>query len=138
MRSIKDQQCAGIIIIWCMALAIGIVLAGYAFGDEIPKEVLCVIGEAEGEGYNGMLAVSEAIRNRGTLKGVYGCNAKRVTGRLYSDETLRIASQAWKDSRGFSDITHGATHWEGTAFPVPYWAEGMIVTATIGRQRFYK
>ena len=101
------------------------------------KEVLCVIGEAEGEGYKGMLAVSEAIRNRGTLKGVYGCSAPRVVRHKYSAAVLQTANRAWNDSAD-TDITHGATHWEGTAFKTPYWAKDMILTATIGNQRFYK
>ncbi len=104
----------------------------------VEKEVICVIGEAEGEGYDGMLAVSEAIRNRGSLRGVYGCNSKRVLGQRYSDKVLRTAEQAWKDSEGPGDITKGATHWEGTNFKTPYWAKDMIVTATLGNQRFYK
>ena len=119
-------------------MAVMVVLAGAVFGDEIPKEVYCVIGESEDQGYIGMLAVSEAIRNRGTLKGVYGCTANRVVKHLYSEETLRIATQAWRDSRGSGDCTHGATHWEGTKFKQPYWAKSMTVTATIGEQRFYK
>ena len=104
----------------------------------VPKEVYCVIGEAEGEGAIGMEAVAEAIRNRGHIKGVYGCNSKRVQKKLYSQKTLDIATRAWEQSAGGDDITGGATHWEGTAFKTPYWAKDMIVTATIGRQRFYK
>lgn len=120
-----------------MILLILLLICGTAYA-ETPKEVLCVIGEAEGEGYSGMLAVSEAIRNRGTLKGVYGCNAPRVRKHAYGDKVLNTAIKAWKDSEGSSDITNGATHWEGTAFKTPYWAKGMILTATIGNQRFYK
>jgi spore germination cell wall hydrolase CwlJ-like protein len=105
---------------------------------EIPKEVYCVIGEAEGEGYEGMLAVSEAIRNRGKLSGVFGCRSPRVVGHKYNNKTLNLAIKAWSDSKGSNDITKGATHWEGTAFKTPYWAKDMILTATIGNQRFYK
>jgi hypothetical protein len=102
------------------------------------KAILCVIGEAEGEGYNGMRAVSHAIRNRGSFKGVYGCHAPRVQSKAYSREIFNLAQRAWKDSANGSDTTRGATHWEGTSFKTPYWAKDMIVTATIGRQRFYK
>jgi len=108
----------------------------YAYAEQ--KEVLCIIGEAEGEGYTGMLAVAEAIRNRGTLKGVYGCNAPRVRDHKYSQEVLETARQAWEDSEGPGDITHGATHWEGTKFKTPSWAKYMIVTLELNNQRFYK
>lgn len=96
-----------------------------------------VIGEAEGEGYNGMLAVSGAIRNRGTLHGVYGLHAPRVTGHKYSLNTLQLATRAWNDSMHI-DASHGAKYWEGTAFPLPYWARNMQVTAIIGNQKFFK
>jgi hypothetical protein len=111
-----------------------------ANAKEIKDEeaVMCVIGEAEGEGEIGMEAVAEAIRNRGSLKGVYGCSAPRVRKQLYSDRILHQAQRAWERSAGDGDITFGATHWEGTAFKTPYWAKDMIVTATIGNQRFYK
>jgi hypothetical protein len=120
------------------AVLLLIICVGIAKGEEIPKEVYCVIGEAEGEGYNGMLAVSHAIRNRGHIRGVFGCNSKRVRTRAYSQRTLQTAHKAWKDSSRERDITFGATHWEGTSFKTPYWAKDMIVTATIGNQRFYK
>jgi len=122
--------------------AIILILVGMTIvkAEEIPDEeaVLCIIGEAEGEGEIGMEAVAEAIRNRGSLKGVYGCSAPRVRKHLYSDRILLQAKRAWKKSAGDGDITFGARFWEGTAFKTPYWAKDMVVTATIGRQRFYK
>jgi hypothetical protein len=72
--------------------------------------VLAIIGEAEGEGYQGMLAVACAIRNRGTLKGVYGLRAYRVTHHLYSGHTLTLAEEAWGASKQ-EDVTHGARGW---------------------------
>jgi len=108
---------------------------------EIPKTraVNAIIGEAEGEGYAGMLAVACAIRNRGTLKGVYGEKAVRVLKRKYSASVFVHAVKAWEESANPDNCTQidGATHWEGTAFKTPYWASSMILTATIGNQRFY-
>lgn len=109
----------------------------YARADQDP--VLCVIGEAENQGYRGMLAVSEALRNRGTQKGVYGCKAKRIIEHKYSDKTYRIAQQAWIDSAGPDDITQGSTNWENVkAFGKPYWADSMEKTVLIGDHQFYK
>ena len=117
-----------------------VIVVSMVKAEEIPDEkaIMCVIGEAEGEGYEGMLAVAEAIRNQGTLQGVYGCNAPRIKKGMYSNKIFNMARAVWISSAGHGDITKGATHWEGTSFKTPYWAKDMIVTATIGRQRFYK
>jgi hypothetical protein len=143
MENAEDRVIvSAIAVIACIVVAVSLILVFWcrtAHADEvIPKEVYCVIGEAEGEGEIGMEAVAEAIRNRGSLKGVYGCSAPRVRKHLYSARILRQAQQAWERSAGSGDITFGATHWEGTAFKTPYWAKDMIITATIRNQRFYK
>ena len=99
--------------------------------DEI--EIHCIMGEARGEGLIGMTAIAEAMRNRGTLKGVYGCKA------TFSEPNWvwRIARQAWLDSYD-SNLTKGATHWESTDFVIPYWVKAMDITVTIGKHVFYK
>jgi len=95
-----------------------------------------VIGEASSEGYKGMLAVACAIRNRGTLQGVYGVKAKHVDRE--PAWVWDLARKAWRESAQ-RDITNGATHWENIqAFGKPNWAEGMIETGRIGRHVFYK
>lgn len=94
-----------------------VMVSGCAHAKEIPKEiaVYCIIGEAEGEGDDGMMAVAMALRNRGTTKGVYGCTSKRVKERLYSSETLVQAVKAWEESRGlnctWADETQCANSW---------------------------
>lgn len=121
----------------CLLLSLSLV--GNVYAGELRKDrvVMAIIGEAEGEGYKGMLAVACAIRNRGTLQGVYGEKAPRVVKHKYSPKTFVLAVKAYEESAKV-DITGGATHWEGTKFKTPYWAHGMIVTATIGNQRFYR
>lgn len=74
------------------------------------RAINAIIGEAEGEGYQGMLAIAGAIRNRGTLKGVYGEKSARVVGKKYNAKTYQLALKAWKESAS-NDITHGADHW---------------------------
>ncbi len=102
--------------------------------------VNAIIGEAEGESYQGKLAVAYAIINRGTLKGVYGEHAPRVTGHKYSQSVYNEALMAYKKAfkEPSKDITYGATHWEGTAFKKPVWANEMVMTVQIGHQRFYR
>lgn len=90
--------------------------------------ILSIIGEGENQGYTGMLALAGAIRNRGTLKGVYGVKAPRVVKRKYSNATYNMAKKAWVESLKV-DITKGADHWENIkAFGTPYWAKSMVKT----------
>jgi hypothetical protein len=113
--------------------------------------VLCILGEAEGESLEGQTAVAEAMRNRITkmgreraLKGVYGCKAVKESGGVYRrgkriipDYAVKRAFRAWEASKG-SNYTLKGTHWESTDFKKPYWADSMILTATVGKHEFYK
>ena len=71
----------------------------------------CIVGEAEDQGYEGMVAVAHAIRNRGNISGVDGCKAERVVKKLYSQHVYEQAVKAWKSSRRSKDSTNGADHW---------------------------
>lgn len=95
----------------------------------------CLVGEAESEGFKGMTAVAEAIRNRGHLKGVYGCKSQRA--RRANGKLLHLAERAWAAS-ATSDLVKGASYWESTDFKTPSWSKGMIETAHIGKHKFYK
>lgn len=100
--------------------------------------VRAIAGEAEGEGARGMLGVACAIRNRGTLKGVYGLHAPRVRSGRVSPQVLRKAAQAWNTSKGV-DITGGADHWHNLKREGPRkWTKKYDKTAVIGRHVFYK
>lgn len=99
--------------------------------------VRAIIGEAAGEGDTGMLAVAGAIRNRGTLRGVYGLKNPSIQKSINPKIQLR-AERAWSMS-ATNDITRGATHWENVkAFGSPYWAKSLTLTTNIGRHTFYK
>lgn len=105
------------------------------------RAINAIIGESEGEPEEGKIAIACAIRNRGTLNGVYGETAPRVVKHLYSEKTYYLAKSAWVVSESASRcnaLIHGATNWEGTAFKTPSWAKRMVVTATIKNQRFYR
>jgi len=99
------------------------------------QAVRAIIGEAGGEGYRGMLAVACGIRNRGSLKGVYGLYAKHVD--RAPKRIWELAWKAWKESL-IQDIVHGAKDWEGIKFKRPYWAKDMVITAVEGGNVFYK
>ena len=66
-----------------------------------------IVGEAAGTPFSVKLAVAAALRNRGTLRGVYGFQSK-VT--LHSAPVVwSEALRAWRESAR-TDVTHGATH----------------------------
>ena len=60
-----------------LAVILLFIAIGTAEADEIPRDVAvhCILGEARDQGLDGLTAVAEALRNRGTTKGVYGCKA---------------------------------------------------------------
>ena len=84
--------------------------------------VRAIIGEASNQGYEGMLAVAVAIRNRATLEGVYGINAKHIDSE--PKWVWDMARRAWKESE--HNRIHTGTHWENIKeFGKPYWADKM-------------
>lgn len=121
-----------------LMILIILIISTSAFGDT--RTVNAIIGEAENQGYEGMLAVACAIQNRGTLKGVYGEHAPRVTGKKYSKAILKQAQKAYRESLNADncEFVGGATHWESVDFKVPYWAKSMEVVAKIGKHIFYR
>lgn len=130
----------------CILLAAGILLIGgcnAAHADVIPQEkaIKAIIGEAENQGYTGMLSVACALRNRGTLKGVYGLNAPRVKAHKYSPSTYAMAQKAWLESAK-RDITNGATGWgngqDGIEFAKTQWWKNCVIVYRHKDHFFYR
>jgi hypothetical protein len=109
--------------------------------SKIPEALAlrAIAGEAEGESYEGMVALAEAIRNRGTLKGVYGLNAPRVKSGKVSKETYAKIKKAWKESET-SNKVGGADHWGNDSdlkkFEKEKWYSNMQKTIKIGNHTF--
>lgn len=98
--------------------------------------IKAIIGEAANQGYKGQLAVAGAIRNRTTLKGVYGLKSDMVASQ--PKRVWDMAKKAWNESKT-NDISLGATHWENIkAFGNPYWTKRMKKTVLIKDHQFYK
>ena len=134
----------------CLALAtIAVFVAScstIAFGAEMPQidentAIQCLLGEARGEGYAGMLAVAEVLRRRGNTQGMYGCTAK-----IKDDEmaymtikgVIAKAHLAWIDSQ-YTNTTNGATLFENIEkFGLPKWYKCAEKTVKIGNQTFFK
>lgn len=97
--------------------------------------VRSIIGEAGGQSYAEKLGVAAALRNRGTLRGVYGLHSPMVDKQ--PAWVWRDARKAWSES-ATNDPTHGASFWESSDFKTPKWAAFMHRTTQIGKTVFYK
>jgi len=134
-------------IVACLAV-LCLILAQEARASDIPWKTLLL--EAEGEGYVGMVAVGEVIRNRakrGDLSHDAVCLApwqfSAWNDRLWASNRLKRASKgaietakrAWRDSAG-TNSTLGSRHYHTKAVK-PYWSKGKAPIVTIGAHRFY-
>ena len=106
-----------------------------AFALTTEQAVPCIVGEASGQSYQEQVAIAEALRNRNSTRGVYGCTAKHN-----SKEPAWVwarCKKAWLESSK-TNLVKGADHWESTNFKIPSWASKMTVTAQVGSTKFYK
>jgi hypothetical protein len=124
-----------IILILCLTLAFNIMRASKLEDDA----VMTIIGEAEGESFEGKLAVACVIRARGdAIKGMAGYDSKRVKYKLYSPKVERDARSAWYQSRDPGIcylLIDEATRFESTDYPQP---TGLVRTKQIGKHIFYR
>lgn len=115
-----------------------------AYAETIPTEraVKAIIGEAENQGFHGMLAIACSIKNRGNLVGVYGEHASRVKRGLYGHPSANKAHLAWAlatNDPHNCNFLGGADHWENIkAFGKPKWANSMKETYRYKDHVFYK
>lgn len=117
----------------------GTIKAGPArrsFKDTDENAIRAIVGEAEDQGYDGMLAVACGIRNRGNLKGVIGFKSKRPD--KAPQWVWDNAKRAWFESR-MIDTVQGAQYWENVeAFGTPPWIDDVVKTVKIGDHQFYR
>ena len=119
------------------------------YNDDDDIAVKTIILEAVGEGYRGMVAVGEVIRNRADLftKDVntvclmpkqFSCWNDRKRAKRFLEkyrDFYFIAHMAWIESKKGA-LTSGATDYH--ADPIhPYWADSYRVAAHIGKHVFY-
>lgn len=104
------------------------------------KAVRAMVGECGfRQGFIGMVAVGHAIRNRGTVQGVWGYSAPKVVNRQYPSWLYIVAALAWWVSSWSADITKGATHWENlTLAGIPEWSYVMQQTFQYRDHTFFK
>lgn len=71
--------------------------------------IQAIVGEYGKEDIYGMKLIAHAIRNRGTLEGVYGFNAKHI--HKEPKNVWVLASLAWYESAYEQDPLRGAHEW---------------------------
>lgn len=161
MRRAYRARWGRIILTWFglvgLLVLITAFLAGSAHADDgIRYEDLSIvhktlIAEAGGEGFKGMQAVANVIRNRAELRGIafdevvrqkwqFSClngGEARLKPFIRKNRGVwRDAMDAWQVSES-EDITGGADHYHTKAVN-PKWNRGMVQTVVIGHHRFYK
>ena len=105
-----------------------------------------LIGEAVGEGEQGMYAVACCVRNRinsGLDNGLVALKRKDLDafvgrqGIAAANMAKQIVQKVFVE--GAVDITNGATHYENIKqYGLPKWARNMRVCARIGNHTFMK
>lgn len=99
--------------------------------------VRALIGEAANQGLIGMTALAEAIRNRGSLRGVFGLSRDRFID-SQPKWVHEQARRAWRESAR-TNLVNGADHWENVeAFGVPEWSRQMEKTVKIKDHTFWR
>lgn len=118
--------CCSIVVGWRYGIELG-------FADSFNSQaVRAIVGEAANQGAECMSYVAHAIRNRGTLKGVYG-----LTARHNDTEPTWVWEQAqlaWDNSDNEPDPTDGANGFR-TGNEVPH---GVNLIASCRDLYFYK
>lgn len=123
---------------------------GRALRDGVDIAIATMVLEAAGEGFDGMVAVAEVIRNRAAeARENYGevclapyqfsCwnDAARAREFLAKHrDVFETAFRAWLASAG-SNLTRGATFYHAD-YVSPSWATGFTRSARVGRHLFYR
>jgi hypothetical protein len=101
--------------------------------------IRAIYGEAEAEPFSGKVAVAEAIRNRKSLKQVFGVSSKRTLRPIPS--IWKECELAWEKSAN-SNLTNGAIGWGNAQdlkiFKRQKWFKNCFITKRIGNHYFYK
>lgn len=101
------------------------------------QAVRAIVGEAANQGFDGMTAVGEVIRKRGSVRGLYGYKA--MEKRKEPARVWEMAEKAWQRSASTS-ITHGATLFENIeafGFPKSWDRSKVRFAAKVGDHSFF-
>ncbi len=93
--------------IYPLSVALAVSIAVFMFWPKIcmSDAIDAIVGEASNQDYDTMICVAQAIRHRGTLKGVNGYHARH--NKVESTDTWEMAAQAWDESMYLPDRVKG-------------------------------
>lgn len=115
-------------------LALGFIGFSAHAGIPTAQAVAAIIGEAGGESYATQVAVACAIRNRGTLQGVYGVSNPVV--KQASAKTIARARAAWAASAR-KDVVRGCKYFGCKADAPKLISYGLHAVCMSGAITFY-
>lgn len=121
----------GLLLFWAMTT-----LAFAAVPEN--KAVRAIVGEASDQSFEGMVAVGEVIRRRGSVSGLNGYKA--MSSRKESPEVWDKAREAWRFSET-TNLSKGATFFENIydfGFPESWDREKFVCVAQLGDHWFFK
>ena len=101
------------------------------------QAIQAIVGEAADQGYDGMTAVGEVIRRRGSISGVYGHDDMKT--RFEPPWVWAQAALAWERS-SYTNLTHGATLFENVyafGFPESWDREKVVCVGVIKDHWFF-
>lgn len=143
------------VVVWaCTLLMVGcdVATAGEGAPELLPIPVLTIMAEAGVEGFEGMVAVANVIRNRAKLRGLtvdevclqklqFSCwNDRGRTVYRYASRNRALwdeAQTAWQLS-GVEDVTGGADLYHAD-YVKPRWNwSKTVMTVKIGQHIFYR
>jgi len=107
MRRLEDYIAILLVVAGAFAV-VSLSTCKPAEASEIPQEVKAIIGEAIGQSDKEILAHCHALRNRGTLKGVYGLNNWHKHN---TPKNVARVTKLWIQSGKEADFTKGCNHW---------------------------
>ena len=106
-----------------------------SFTDD--QAIAAIVGEYSKQDYSGMKIFAHAIRNRKTLRGVYGLYAKH--SRKESKTIWELATLAWYESAAEVDTSFGSTAWYSRQdYERHHIPKGMKISLVYGNTIFFK
>lgn len=103
-----------------------------------------VMAEARGEGFEGMAAVAQTIKDRGDLWGISYIEAATAPGQYAEPFDGAVSAECRRACRsvffeGLRVIEEPTTHFYAyEQMDAPYWTAGAACRGTIGGHRFYE
>lgn len=102
------------------------------------QAVRAIVGEASNQSLDGMTAVGEVIRRRGSVRGLCGYRAMKF--RSEPERVWNKAEVAWRRSKN-TNLTRGATLFENVGrfgFPRSWDRKKVYFVVKIGAHSFFK